>query len=196
MRLPFAVVSSAVTVVLGFSGSALALDPEFEALRAAARKHEAERTTAPRPSVSAAAEKPAGPSLAQFIPPAPKGWRLRSNPYDNADGLVDLTRQASGRYVQTSGSGGSTLEITILAKGDLIGGGVPKLGKDPASGSEISEVSVAGHTAYLAWQEASRSGKLTFSIGRYQILVAGRQATPELLALFASKIDLARLQAT
>lgn len=189
----FLAASGALAISLSLSTPSLALDPEFEALRAAARKGEAEQARKPAPPPAA---KPTGPSLAAFIPAAPKGWKLRNNPHDDAEGLVDLTRQASGRYVQASGSGGPALEITILAKSDLIGGGVPKLGKDPMSGSDVSEVSIAGHVGYMSWQAASNSGKLTFSIGRYQVLVAGRQATPQMLSQFASLVNLARLKAT
>lgn len=186
---------SACVFTLGVAAPAGALDPEFEALRAAARKHEAEKPKTPTPAPAARSSKPAGPSLAKFVPPAPQGWRLRNNPFDDAEGLVDLTRQASGRYVPTKGASGPALEITILAKDDMIGGGAPKLGKDPYSGVEISQVSVAGHTAYLSWQAASRSGKLAFSVGRYQILVAGREATPDQLRQLAALVDLARLKA-
>ncbi|MBA4014055.1 MAG: hypothetical protein C0481_19505 [Phenylobacterium sp.] len=194
MRLPFTAAFGALAATLSLSNPAAALDPEFEALRAAARKHEAERASTPQPP-PAAPTKPAGPSLAKFIPAAPQGWKLRNNPFDDAEGLVDLGRQASGRYVQAGVPSGPALEITLLAKGDLIGGGVPKLGLDAASGKEISEVSIAGHKAYLSWQAATRSGQLTFSVGRYQIIVAGRQATPDLLSQFANRIDLARLKA-
>lgn len=186
-------VCSACVLALGVAVPAAALDPEFEALRAAARKHEAEGPKTPAPA--ARPSKPAGPSLAKFVPPAPQGWRLRNNPYDDAEGLVDLTRQASGRYVPVKGASGPALEITLLAKDDMIGGGVPKLGKDPYSGAEISEVSVAGYRAYLSWQAASRSGKLTFSVGRYQILVAGRETSPDQLRQLAATVDLARLKA-
>lgn len=195
MRLPFTAVSGALAAALSLSGPAAALDPEFEALRAAARKHEAERASAPPLQPAAAsATKPAGPSLAKFIPAAPKGWKLQNNPFDDAEGLVDLSRQASGRYVQAGGSSGPALEITLLAKGDLIGGGAPRLGLDAASGREISEVTIAGHRAYLSWQASTQSGQLTFSVGRYQIVVAGRRATPDLLSQFANRIDLARLK--
>lgn len=192
MRAPKLLACSVCILALGATAPAAALDPEFEALRAAARKHEAEKPKTLPPATTPA--KPAGPSLAKFIPPAPKGWRMRNNPFDDAEGLVDLTRQASVDYVQTSGARGPALEITILTQDGLIGGGVPKLGKDPYSGAEISQVQVAGHTAYLSWQASSRSGKLSLSIGRRQVLITGREVTPQLLSQLAASVDLARLK--
>lgn len=193
MRSPLTAASAALAIALSLCGAAGAADPEFEALRAAARKHEAESARAPRPAATAPVRKPVGPSLAKFVPAAPKGWKLQNNPSDDAEGLVDLTRQASGRYVPTGG-GGQSLEITILAKSDLIGGGVPRLGKDAYSGTEISEVAIGGQKGYIAWQTSTRSGQLTFDVGRYQIIVAGRQVTPALLGQLAASIDQAQLK--
>lgn len=192
MSHPIMIGTGALALAFALSGSAFALDPEFEALRAAARKHEAQAASAPKPATPA---KPTGPSLAGFVPAAPRGWRLINNPNDDAEGLVDLTQQASGRYAPSSGAAGQSVEITILAKSDLIGGGIPQLGRDAYSGTEISEVSIGGKIGYLSWQAATGAGQLTFSVGRYQIIVAGRQTTPSMLNQFAAAIDRVRLEA-
>lgn len=177
--------------VLATAVAASPVDDEFEKLRAAARKHAQEAAKAPRPAVPAA--KPAGPSLAPFVPPAPKGWRMRNNPFDDAQGLVDLSRQASADYVPTSGARDPALDLTLLARGASIGGGAPKLGLDPMSGMMISQVSVAGRIGYLAWQSSTRSGKLTLAVGRYQVTASGRSVEPKALIDLAASVDLGKL---
>jgi predicted transcriptional regulator len=57
----------------------------------------------------------------------------------------------------------------------------------------ISKVSVRDHAGYMAWNAASKQGKLSVSVGRHQILVAGRDVAPEALIALAASIDLAKL---
>ena len=180
-----------VPALLALAPPAAAYDAEFEKLRAAARQHEAGRAKSQQPPTPAA--RPSGPSLAKFIPPAPKGWRMRGNPFDDADGLMDLTQQASTDYAFANGAKSPALEVTIMARGATIGGGAPKLGADKYTGDVISKVSVRDHAGYMAWNAASKQGKLSVSVGRHQILVAGRDVAPEALIALAASIDLAKL---
>lgn len=177
-------------LLVALASPAAALDPEFEALRAAAKKHEAER---PKSPPAAPAARPSGPVLAGFMPPAPKGWRLRNNPFDDADGFVDLTRQANADYVPVKGAGAAALDVTIAKHDISIGGGVPKLGLDKASGNMISEVKVSGHVGYLAWNGSSQSGRLSVSAGRYLVIVAGRGVSPDAVSALAAAVDLGKL---
>ena len=136
-----------VPALLALAPPAAAYDAEFEKLRAAARQHEAGRAKAPQPPTPAA--RPSGPSLAKLIPPAPKGWRMRGNPFDDADGLMDLTQQASTDYVLANGARSPALEVTIMARGATIGGGVASAARPGVSGS---------HSRPLARASAGSSG--------------------------------------
>lgn len=193
MRLHLLLVSTTFVALAAATVPAVAQDAEFERLRAAARKHEAERAKAPPPPP--AAPRRSGPSLATYLPSAPSGWKMRRSPFDDGHGLIDLSQQASVDYVQLNGASGPSLEVTLLAHSTTIGGGAPKLGADKYSGFVTSQVSVGGRTGYLAWNAASKSGKLSLSVGRHQVLVEGREVAPAALTALAARIDMVKLSA-
>ncbi|NEX93281.1 hypothetical protein [Caulobacter sp. 17J65-9] len=187
MRPRLIVLPAALAVLVGSVAPALARDAEFDALRAAVKKKQAEQATAPKPAAPAA--QPARPSVKAFLPAPPKGWKMRP-----AQELGDFS-QAWANYAPASGGSGVALDATIAAHSFAIGGATPKLGFDPASGMTISKVTVAGRPGYLAWNASTRSGKLNLTAGRYEVMIAGRSVAPEALTALAASINLTKLSA-
>lgn len=183
--------TAVITVTaLGATGLASAQDAEFLELRRKAKAHEEER--AKRGPVAEPATVKKGPSLARFLPKPIPGWRMRSNPADDADGILDLSKEISVDYVRTNRSQSASLDVNIRRRNGITDGlmGVTKLGRSAEDkGNVVSETRVRGQRATMNWDDGERRGQLYFRVGNFDVTVEGRGVTSAELTALANGVD-------